>query len=74
MPRDVATRWNSTYDMLKFALEYRCAVDKMVMEKQLQAYELDTSEWEIVSQLTDVLKVRTFLDMNLLWALMCYGR
>ena len=22
MPRDVSTRWNSTYDMLEFAIEY----------------------------------------------------
>lgn len=58
MPRDVATRWNSTYDMLRFALEYRRAIDKMVKEKQLRAYELDDKEWETVSQLTKILKVR----------------
>lgn len=27
MPRDVATRWNSTFDMLDFALRYREAID-----------------------------------------------
>ncbi|KAG0704201.1 hypothetical protein DFH29DRAFT_762254, partial [Suillus ampliporus] len=27
MPRDVATRWNLTFDMLKYALEHRKAVD-----------------------------------------------
>ncbi|KAH7919571.1 hypothetical protein BV22DRAFT_1022769, partial [Leucogyrophana mollusca] len=29
MPRDMATRWNSTFDMLDFALEYRGALDKI---------------------------------------------
>ncbi|KAJ6632562.1 hypothetical protein B0H10DRAFT_1631800, partial [Mycena sp. CBHHK59/15] len=25
LPRDVRTRWNSTYDMIRIALKYRCA-------------------------------------------------
>ncbi|KAL1686623.1 hypothetical protein GGG16DRAFT_41121, partial [Schizophyllum commune] len=29
LPRDVRTRWNSTYDMLVSALEHRDAIDKM---------------------------------------------
>ncbi|KAF8226257.1 hypothetical protein L208DRAFT_1014983, partial [Tricholoma matsutake] len=27
IPRDVTTHWNSTYDMLNFALEYQKAID-----------------------------------------------
>ncbi|KIJ95065.1 hypothetical protein K443DRAFT_77205, partial [Laccaria amethystina LaAM-08-1] len=27
MPRDVATHWNSTYDMLNFAVDYRKAIE-----------------------------------------------
>ncbi|EJD32857.1 hypothetical protein AURDEDRAFT_49515, partial [Auricularia subglabra TFB-10046 SS5] len=29
MPRDVKNRWNSTFDMLDFALDYRPAIDKI---------------------------------------------
>jgi hypothetical protein len=57
MPRGVSTRWNSSYDMLKFAIEYRLAIDKMAKEKQLRAFELDEQEWETISELCEVLKV-----------------
>jgi hypothetical protein len=30
MPRDVSMRWNSTYDMLKFAYAYRDAINQMM--------------------------------------------
>jgi hypothetical protein len=29
MPRDVSTCWNSTFDMLKFALDYRITIDSI---------------------------------------------
>ncbi|KAG1853541.1 hypothetical protein C8R48DRAFT_565340, partial [Suillus tomentosus] len=35
MPRDVATRWNSTFDMLKYALEHRKAVDVVTQCRDL---------------------------------------
>ena len=59
MPRDVATRWNSTYDMLEFAIEFREALDTITGEKEmrLRKYEMDNEEWEIAQQLRDVLKV-----------------
>ena len=60
MLRDVRTRWNSTYDMLKFALTYRDAIDKIMGERSLKLrdYELVEGEWELVMQLRDCLKVR----------------
>lgn len=58
MPRDVATRWNSTYDMLLFALEYREAIDEITGDRDMRKYELDEEEWELVQQLCDVLGVR----------------
>ncbi len=59
MPRDVATRWNSTYVMLVFALEYRDAIDALTGDKKLdmRKCELHDNEWELVEQLVDVLKV-----------------
>ena len=50
MPRDVSTRWNSTYDMLKFAYSYHEAIDKITGDRamKLRDYELLESEWETV--------------------------
>ena len=59
MPRDVKTRWNSTYDTMEFAVEYREVVNKILGERELNLrdYELSPAEWEIATQLRDMLKV-----------------
>ncbi|KAG1791478.1 hypothetical protein EV424DRAFT_1265938, partial [Suillus variegatus] len=59
MPRDVATWWNSTFDMLDYALEHREAVDTVMQwqDLSLQKYELEDNEWEILQQLRDILKL-----------------
>ena len=66
MPRDVTTHWNSTYDMLNFAIEYRQAIDTLTADQrhELRAYELNEREWIIVSQLCDVLKVRVSITFR----------
>jgi hypothetical protein len=33
MPHDVRTRWNSTYDMVQFALQYHSAIDNIARNK-----------------------------------------
>ena len=59
MPRDVKTRWNSTYDMLIFAVEYQDALNTLCGDRELKlrAYEMSTAEWMIATQLCDILKV-----------------
>lgn len=59
MPRDVRTRWNSTFTMLAFAVEYKKAINEITADQELGLwkYELSKEEWEIVVQLRDVLKV-----------------
>lgn len=59
LPRDVRTRWNSTYQMLSVAVKYRSAIDQMTGSRELglRKYELTEDEWAIATQLRDVLKV-----------------
>jgi len=52
-------RWNSTYDMLKFAYAYRDAINQMTDNwgLNLKHCMVTEVEWELVKQLWDVLKV-----------------
>jgi hypothetical protein len=62
MPRDVRTRWNSTFDMLHFALEYREGIDAITDKVRLGVDKLGLSDedWKLVKQLQDVLQVRLY--------------
>jgi hypothetical protein len=63
MPCDISTRWNSTYDMLCFAIQYRMAIEGMTSDQKndLRQFELAEEEWEIAEELRDTLKVRSLL-------------
>ena len=59
MPRDVTTCWNSTYDMLEFALSFWEVLNTITgeIEMKLRKYEMDGNVWEVSNQLRAVLKV-----------------
>jgi hypothetical protein len=59
MPRDVITRWNSTFEMLDFAVKYRIPIDEITSSRDLNLckYELQDKEWEDAETLRDTLKV-----------------
>ena len=61
MPRDVTTRWNLSYDMLKFACTYSDPINKIPDDRsmKLHDYELKDHEWKIAEELRDCLKVCT---------------
>ena len=66
MPRDVSTRWNSTYDMVLFATKYRAALDFMTADRDmnLRKYELSKKEWGMAEELCEVLQVCFYLSFS----------
>ncbi|KAG6905926.1 hypothetical protein DXG01_016909 [Tephrocybe rancida] len=58
MPRDIRTRWNSTFDMLTFALEYQEAIQEFTKDcdNKLCDLELSSSKWDLVEELAKTLK------------------
>ena len=44
LPCDVVTHWNSTFDMLNFAVQYQAVIDTMTVDNslKLQKFELET--------------------------------
>ncbi|EJD35852.1 hypothetical protein AURDEDRAFT_130393 [Auricularia subglabra TFB-10046 SS5] len=58
IPRDVETRWNSTFKLLCFALIYRSAVDCMAERNcELHNLQINGTDWEILEQLKERLQV-----------------
>ena len=44
MPHDVSTQWNSTFNMLNFAIDYCMAIDSMTSIQNIWKYKLDNDE------------------------------
>jgi len=59
MPWNITTRWNFSFDMLNFALDYWQAINTIINEKKmkLRQYKLLDKDWKIVRQPCDVIKV-----------------
>jgi hypothetical protein len=71
MPWDVSTQWNSTYNMLIFALKYQEALDVITGDRdtKLCQYEMDNEEWAISQQLCEVLKVSShFMPIDIIYS------
>lgn len=66
MPRDVSTRWNSTHDMLTFAVEHKIQLTQLTsaLTNNLRAYKLSQDEWRLAEELRDVLKVNKHLILT----------
>jgi hypothetical protein len=63
LPRDVATRWNSTYDMLAAFMEMRDSVSQFLDRSSngLADLLLTDEEWDVIEGLVSALKVRVRL-------------
>ena len=59
IPRDVRTQWNSTFDMLNFAVQHITAINTITgnRDMKLRQYELSENDWDMARKLQDVLKV-----------------
>ena len=45
MPRDVSMQWNSTFNMLRFAIEYRLAIDTITEECSMKLCDYKCHRW-----------------------------
>ncbi|KAJ7831096.1 hypothetical protein B0H13DRAFT_1582379, partial [Mycena leptocephala] len=66
LPRDVRTRWNSTYDMLVVAVQYKDVVNAVTADRNLplRKYELSDSDWMIVEDMRTMNKYYSATDMS----------
>ncbi|KDQ49146.1 hypothetical protein JAAARDRAFT_143810, partial [Jaapia argillacea MUCL 33604] len=61
IPRDVVTRWNSTHNMISFAVKRRLPIDAITADKslKLRKFELDNDDWRILEDLVRTFKCAT---------------
>ena len=68
---DCRTRWNSTADMIRVALEMRTPLVMVVAtDENLQEHQLSHDEWDILAALYEFLDVskrsETYLSINII--------
>ena len=59
MPCNVATRWNSSGDMVDFTINYQEGIEVLTQKKNLglREFELSDEKWAVLRELREVLKV-----------------
>ena len=59
IPQDISTQWNSSCDLMGFAVEYHEAIDRIAGDWKfdLRNYEMSEDEWEITDNLHSMLQV-----------------
>lgn len=59
LPRDVRTRWNSTFDMLSVALQYRNTISRVSghITNNIAHLHLDEAEWDVLASVRNMLMV-----------------
>ena len=59
IPHNVRTQWNSTFDMLNFAVEHITEINTITGDcnMKLRQYKLSEDDWSMAHKLWDVLKV-----------------
>jgi hypothetical protein len=71
MVRDVATRWNSTAELVGRALELRKAINLLVISEQhnksrsarLKRFQLTNREWDLLEKLFPLLEVLVYYSL-----------
>ncbi|KAJ2921481.1 hypothetical protein H1R20_g15613, partial [Candolleomyces eurysporus] len=60
------TRWNSTYNMVRFVWVYQQVIDQLTSQRDLdlRKFKLTDKEWELVKQLHDTLKVFKMMTLH----------
>jgi hypothetical protein len=54
---DVKTHWSSTHQMLRWALDFRQAINDFVAKtRELRQYELSDADWVVIELVTKWLK------------------
>jgi hypothetical protein len=66
LPRDVRTCWNSTYNMLVVAVQYKEVLNALTADCNLPLwrYKLSDNDWAIIEDLVYTLEVCASFDVN----------
>ncbi|KAJ7355243.1 hypothetical protein DFH08DRAFT_690205, partial [Mycena albidolilacea] len=53
IPRDIPTHWNSTYDMIVFAVRYKAAINEITGDRDVayRIYDLSNNDWVIIEDI-----------------------